>query len=117
MSVTSTMSVLDIRQPHLNAIPEWPLVHFATHQSGNDVFVTASIEVKIGQKAVAYSAPGQCVREAIHNLAKIIEAGADTLGVLPHVEYRPWTIWLREISKRMLTLSFREESDLKIERV
>jgi len=119
------MSVLDIRHPHLNTIPEWPLVHFATHQSGNDVFVTASMEVRMGGpygfrhiEPVVYSAPGQCVREAIHNLAKIVEAAADTLGVLPHqVEYRPWAIWLREISKRMLTLSFQEESDLGIERV
>ncbi len=118
MSVTSTMSVLDIRHPHLSTIPEWPLVHFATHQSGNDVFVTASMEVRMGGEPVVYSAPGQCVREAIHNLAKIVEAAADTLGVLPHqVEYRPWAIWLREISKRMLTLSFQEESDLGIERV
>lgn len=136
MSVISTLHTLDIKHKQLSTVPDWPLVHFATHQSGNDVFVTASMEVRVtNSETVAYSAPGQCVREALHNLAKIIEAVGDTVKVVPSVAHLGFStefthrpnmtglavlgghVWFHELSKRMLTLSFQEEEELGLEEV
>ena len=127
MSVISTLHTLDIKHEHVSPIPDWPVVHFATHQSGNDVFVTASMEVRVtNSETVAYSAPGQCVREALHNLAKIIEAVGDTLKVVSRRGDNPRApgtvvggsyLWFHELSKRMLTLSFQEEEELGLEEI
>ena len=112
MSVTSTLQTLDV-----NPLPGesgWPLIQFTTHESGAETFVTASISMRVGRGlgVVDYTAPGRCVREALHNLAKILEAVGETLAALYIREEESQDF--KDLAKRAMALSFREEEELEL---